>query len=92
MFLHVDAVQHLDAYKLRLTFSNGKRKTVDLSQELYGPVFEPLKDEAFFKQVTINAETQTIQWPNGADFAPEFLDALGEEVENTTDRLSQPAT
>jgi hypothetical protein len=71
---------YLKEYQLRLTFDNGIIKDVDLEAELYGEVFEPLKDIEFFKQVEVNPETNTIEWPNGADFAPEFLYELGEEV------------
>lgn len=78
MFLHVIRVEYITDYKLRLTFDNGGVKEVDLSAELYGTIFEPLKDMEFFKQVTINPDTNTIEWPNGADFAPEFLCEIGE--------------
>lgn len=46
---------------------------MDLKDELYGEMFEQLKDPEFFKTVTVHPELQTLCWPNGADFAPEFL-------------------
>lgn len=80
MFLHVTDVAYLEDYTLRLEFSDGSVRDVDLRDELYGDIFEPLKDVAFFRQVAVNPETNTIEWPNGADFAPEFLYEIGEQV------------
>jgi hypothetical protein len=37
------------------------------------PRSEPLRDEAFFAKVVFHPELHTLVWPNGADFAPEFL-------------------
>jgi hypothetical protein len=88
MFLHVTDVTHLQGYKLRVTFNDGVTKDIDLQGELHGQVFEPLKDIAIFKQVRVNADTCTIEWPNGADFAPEFLYEIGQKV-NT---ISPPAS
>ena len=45
---------------------------VDLSQRLFGPMFEPLRDVAFFEQVRID-EFDALAWPNGADLAPDGL-------------------
>jgi hypothetical protein len=73
VFLHVTDVQYLEEFKVRLEFNNGTVKVVDLEKELHGEIFEPLRDPAFFKKVALNRETGTIEWPNGADFAPEFL-------------------
>ena len=83
MFLHVTSVTYLGKYELRLTFDDGITKDVNLRDELYGEVFEPLKDEGFFRQVKVNTDTNTIEWPNGADFAPEFLYEVGRELEKT---------
>jgi len=60
--------------------SDGVVKVVDLRDELFGEVFEPLKDAVTFRAVTINPDTNTIEWPNGANFAPEFLYRIGKTV------------
>ena len=60
-------------HTLFLRFDDGSEGEVDLSRELEGSVFEPLKDVAFFRQVVLDSEIHTVVWPNGADFAPEFL-------------------
>ena len=60
-------------YRLWLSYADGRQGEVDLSDELSGGVFEPLRDHEFFKKLTLNPDFHTLQWPNGADFAPEFL-------------------
>ena len=67
------AAEYVSAYKLRVTFADGKIGNVDLSNELWGEVFEPLKDFEFFKSFRVDLELGTVVWPNGADFAPECL-------------------
>jgi hypothetical protein len=81
MFLHINEVKYLEGYKLRIRFDDGVIKDVDLADELYGEVFEPLKDFTLFKQVYVNLDTNTIEWSNGADFAPEYLYEIGQVVE-----------
>ncbi len=78
MFLHVSHVKYVKGYTLQLTFNNGVVKLVDLQHELEGEVFEPLKQIDVFRRVTVNPDTKTIEWENGADFAPEFLDEIGQ--------------
>ena len=77
MFIHVKRLTYLEAYILRLEFDDETVKDVDLANELYGEVFDPLRDISFFRRVTVNPDTNTIEWPNGADFAPEFLYEIG---------------
>jgi len=71
----VDA-RYLEGYKIEFRFNNGITKVVDLTNEIYGEVFEPLKDINYFKNFTLNPFT--IEWENGADFSPEFLFRLGQ--------------
>ena len=73
MIPKVIEVRSLEGYKLWLRFQDGVSGTVDLSAELWGPMFEPLKDMALFNQAAIHPELETVIWPNGADLAPEFL-------------------
>ena len=69
----VAAVRVTGDYSLELFFSDGTSREVDLEPELYGELFEPLRDPAFFAQVAVDEELGTVTWPNGADFSPEFL-------------------
>jgi len=70
----VVSVTVLDDYRLNVVFDDGLRGIVSLQDELYGPVFEPLKDASYFRQVQVD-EFGAICWPNGADLAPDALHA-----------------
>lgn len=67
----VTAVEVRPPYGLHLTFDDGLIRDVDLSESLWGPVFEPLKDPAFFAQVFV--DHGTVCWPNGVDLDPVVL-------------------
>ena len=75
MFLEVSDAKYLGDYKINLIFNNGESKMVDLSDKLIGKIFEPLKDKNYFQLFTI--KYNTIEWSNGADFAPEYLYEIG---------------
>jgi len=77
MLLHVTSVRCIEPYRLRVSFDDGSVRVVDLTAELWGEVFEPLRDPDFFRQASVNPETGTVEWPNGADFAPTFLHERG---------------
>ncbi|QFY44303.1 DUF2442 domain-containing protein [Candidatus Methylospira mobilis] len=45
----------------------------DLGQELWGEMFEPLKDKALFATAYQHPVMKTVAWANEPDLAPEFL-------------------
>ena len=67
------SVRHVHDYTVYIEFADGTAGEVDFVSELWGPVFEPLQDPALFRQFRLDKELNTIVWPTGADFAPEFL-------------------
>lgn len=73
--IKVVKARYIEGYKIEFQFNDGKIKTIDLSTEIYGEVFEPLKDIEIFKKFSLNPFT--IEWENGADFAPEYLYQIG---------------
>lgn len=68
--------KYLGGYKLHLIFDNGEERMIDLAGNLNGEVFEPLNDKSYFQKFSVNE--WTIEWPNGADIAPETLYEEGE--------------
>lgn len=70
---NVTEARYIDEFVIWLRFEDGTAGEVDLSDRLFGPVFEPLREREYFQQFEVHAELKTIVWPNGADFAPEFL-------------------
>jgi hypothetical protein len=73
MFLHTTAVTVRPGFRLQLSFNNGVSGEVCLMDELWGEMFQPLKDAAVFATARQDDELGTVVWANGADFAPEFL-------------------
>ena len=73
MLTRIIAARYLGGHSVWLRFNDGLEGHIDLSAELAGEVFEPLRDQAYFALVELHPELHTLVWPNGADFAPEFL-------------------
>jgi hypothetical protein len=69
----VTRVERLGEYQLRLTFSDAVVGDIDLADELWGEMFEPLRDIVQFDRVSVDPELGTLVWPNGADLDPEGL-------------------
>lgn len=68
----VSKVTALCNYRLHVEFDDGTAGEIDLSDRLFGPVFEPLRDEVEFQKVAVD-EFGAIAWPCGADLAPDAI-------------------
>jgi hypothetical protein len=73
MLPRIVEAEYVADYRIRLRFDDGAEGEVDLARELAGPVFQPLRNLKTFRQFRVHPELRTLVWPNGADFAPEFL-------------------
>ena len=80
MLVHVVEARYRGDHRVWMKFDDGLEGEVDLVSELKGEVFEPLLDASCFAAFRVE---QTLTWPNGADFAPEFLHALVRETNRT---------
>lgn len=74
MLIKVVDAKYIKGHKIEVKFNDGLHATIDLKDHLQGEIFKPLRSEAFFRNFTLNR--WTIEWENGADFAPEFLHEL----------------
>jgi hypothetical protein len=73
MLPRVVEARWVSGYTVWLHFADGAAGEVDLADQLWGPMFEPLCDVERFREVALHPELRTIVWPNGADLAPELL-------------------
>ncbi len=85
----VTAVEPLQGFRLRLSFTDGLVREVDLSGDLWGPMAEPLQDPAYFHQVSVDPELGTVVWPNGYDLDPDVLHGDHEPVGRSAAQASR---
>jgi len=73
MIPKLESAEYVADYRIRLRFADGRQGEIDLAEELWGEVFEPLKEVSVFRQFRLDPELNTIPWETGADLAPEYL-------------------
>jgi hypothetical protein len=73
-------VEPLEGYSIRVTFSDGAVKEIDLDEELANArgVFAALRDPRIFSEVHVNETSGTVEWPGEVDLDPEVLYGLFE--------------
>ena len=72
--VRITAVNPLEGFTVRLEFTDGTTKEIDLQPYLHGPIFEPIRnDRQMFRSVKVDTRMGTIGWDNGADIDPDVL-------------------
>lgn len=69
----IKAAIPLDGYVVRVVFSDGEVRDVDVEPLLDGPVFGPLRERSMFERVQVDELGDTITWPTGADLDPDVI-------------------
>jgi hypothetical protein len=72
--IRIRKVTPLESFIVRVEFTDGAEREIDLEPFLHGPVFDGMRnDPAVFRQVRVDPRMKTLVWPNGADLDPDVL-------------------
>lgn len=72
--VRICSVEVLKGFQVKLSFTDGTQKELDLEPYLHGPIFETIRtDPAAFGAVRVDPRMGTIVWENGADIDPDVL-------------------
>ena len=78
---------YLDNFRIRIALSDGTVGIVDFRGLLDGPIFEPLNNPQYLARFKLT--DHTLQWENGADFAPEYLRDLINQTESANHAMQE---
>jgi hypothetical protein len=67
------AVETPDYGMLKLRFADGLEGEVDVSEHIWGPVFERVRTAEGFNEAYLDEEAGTVVWPGEVDLAPDTL-------------------
>jgi hypothetical protein len=70
---HIVSFEIVEPYTLKIHFDDDTAQVINFKPILRGEIYSPLRDLAFFNQVRIDPVSQTLIWPNDADFDPADL-------------------
>ena len=87
------SVTALEPYVVRVLFSDGEIRDVDIEPLLDGPVFTPLRDRHVFEQVRVDEQTHAVAWPGGVDLDPDVIYGVARAAGSPAARVTtrQPA-
>jgi hypothetical protein len=69
----IEEIINIENFRMTIRFSEGTVKEVDLSPLLTKEVFEPLNQDAFFKQAQIDQGGFGIIWNDEIDISEAYL-------------------
>ena len=70
--IEVDTVEPLTNFSVRVKFSDGSQREIDLEPYLHGPIFEPIRDDPeMFRRIIV--DRGALAWPNDADIDTDTL-------------------
>lgn len=74
----VSKAEYISNHRLKLVFKNGEEGVFDFSKYLQYPVYQPLQDETFSKNVKVF--NGVVCWDDTIDFDPDRLYLESEKV------------
>jgi len=79
-----------EPYVVRVVFSDGEVRDVDIEPLLEGAVFRPLRDGDEFARVGVDEQTGAIAWPSGADLDPDVIYGIAPAARQPAARVTTP--
>src|SRR5204863_5283396 len=75
MYPSITSVEHLDDYRLKVTFSNGESGVLDLADLIICSTgsLAPLQEVRYFAQFKVDPASGKVVWPNGVALNPAAL-------------------
>jgi len=86
----VVSVVPLEPYVVRVTFSDGEIRDVDIEPLLDGPVFAALRNRDEFRRVGVDEQTGVVAWSNGADLDSDVIYGIAPAAGDPAARVTTP--
>ena len=72
--VRIRSAEPTEKFGVRLEFTDGTTKEVDLEPYLHGPIFDSIRSNpSVFRSLRVDQRIGTIVWENGADIDPDVL-------------------
>lgn len=86
----ITSVTALEPYVVRVVFSDGEVRDVDIEPLLAGEVFGPLREREEFARVVVDEQTGAVAWPSGADLDSDVIYGIAAAAQQPAARVTTP--